>query len=157
MTTMTTTKENAFELGSADRARTGAGAKRWAGRVLSGLAILFLAFDAIAKVLQVPQVMAATTEMGFPASSVLVMGTALLVSVIAYAIPRTSVVGAVLITGYLGGAVAANVRLANPLFSHTLFPIYVAALVWGGLFLRDARVRAMLRSPADEERRTRAH
>jgi hypothetical protein len=72
------------------------------------------------------------------------LGVILLSCVVAYAIPRTSVLGALLLTGYLGGAVATHVRVANPLFSHVLFPTYIAALLWGGLILRDARLRALL-------------
>jgi hypothetical protein len=81
-------------------------------------------------------------------SRVLALGIILSVCVLAYAVPSTSIVGAVLLTGYLGGAVAAHARLLHPLPSHTLFPVYVAALVWGGLFLRDARVRALFRRTA---------
>ena len=113
------------------------------GRVLSALAILFLVFDSVGKLLEVPPVVAGSTALGYPASTVFPIGVILLLCVVTYVIPSTSVLGAVLLTGYLGGAVATHVRVENPLFSHTLFPIYVAVFVWGGLLLRDARVQAL--------------
>jgi hypothetical protein len=123
-----------------------AGSRRalWAGRSVSALAILFLTLDSIGKLLQVPPVVAGSRELGYPASTVFPIGVILLLCVVAYAIPRTSVLGALLLTGYLGGAVATHVRVGNPLFSHTLFPVYFAFFVWGGLVLRDARLRALL-------------
>lgn len=116
----------------------------WAGRVLSGLAILFLTFDAAMKVLKLAPAVEGTTQLGYPASVIVPLGVIQVVCLIVYLIPRTSVLGAVLWTGYLGGAIATHVRLSNPLFSHTLFPIYVAAFLWAGLWLRDPRVRAVL-------------
>lgn len=86
-----------------------------------------------------------TTELGYPASVVLPLGLIQLGCLVVFLVPRTSVLGAILWTGYLGGAIATHVRLENPLFTHQLFPMYVAALLWGGLYLRDARVRALLR------------
>src|SRR5262245_42452043 len=117
----------------------------WTGRILSGLAVSFLLFDSAAKLLEIPPAVAGTKQLGYPAEIVFTLGAILLSCVIVYVIPRTSVVGAVLLTGYLGGAVATHVRVGNPLFSHELFPIYVAAFAWGGLVLRDARLRAFLR------------
>lgn len=116
---------------------------RWAGRVMSGLAILLLTFDALGKVFQLEPVMKGSTELGYPASSIFPLGLVLLGCVVLYAIPRTAALGAILLTGWFGGAIATNVRAGNPLFSHTLFPIYVAAVVWGGLYLRSGRVRAL--------------
>src|SRR5262245_46961769 len=116
----------------------------WAGRVMSGLAVLFLLFDSVGKLLQVKPVIDGTIELGYPVSTVLGLGVTLLICVIAYVIPRTSVLGAVLLTGYLGGAIATHVRVQNPLFTHVLFPIYVAMFIWGGLVLRDVRLRAFL-------------
>jgi hypothetical protein len=116
----------------------------WTSRVLRTLAILFLLFDSVGKLLEVQPVMAGSLELGYPASTIFPIGVILLLCVVAYAIPSTSVLGAVLLTGYLGGAIATHVRVGNPLFSHTLFPIYVALFVWGGLFLGDARLRAFL-------------
>jgi hypothetical protein len=116
----------------------------WAGRVLSGLAVLFLLFDASIKLLQLPVAVEGTSQLGYPESVILGLGLVQLACLIAYLIPRTSVLGAILWTGYLGGAVATHVRVENPLFSHILFPLYVAALLWGGLWLRDRRVRSLL-------------
>jgi DoxX-like family len=114
------------------------------GRVLSGIAILFLAFDASVKLLKPPFAVDATTQLGYPESLIVPLGVIQAVCLIVYAIPRTSVLGAVLWTAYLGGAVATQVRVANPLLSHTLVPVYVAAVLWLGLWLRDVRLRAIL-------------
>ncbi|HVV53068.1 MAG TPA: DoxX family protein [Polyangia bacterium] len=115
----------------------------WTGRVLSGLAAAFLLFDAAMKLILLPPVVKATREVGFSEGSVFGIGATLLVCVAVYLVPRTALVGAVLLTGYLGGAVATNVRIGAPLFTHVLAPIYMAVFVWGGLALRDARVRAL--------------
>ena len=120
---------------------------RTIGRALSGVAIAFLAFDSLGKLLEVGPVMAGSTELGYPAQTVFGIGLTLLLCVAAYAVPATSALGAVLLTGYLGGAVATHVRVGNPLLTHVLFPVYVAAFVWGGLLLRDPRVRALWPSP----------
>jgi hypothetical protein len=116
----------------------------WAGRISSGLGALFLAFDLSLKLLQVPAALEGTTALGYPASVVLPLGIVQLVCLTAYLVPQTSVLGAVLWTGYLGGAIATHVRLQNPLFTHELFPIYVAVLLWLGLWLREPRLRALL-------------
>jgi hypothetical protein len=114
------------------------------GRTLSVIAILFLVLDSTGKLLQVAPVVAGSTALGYPAGTVFPIGIIELLCVLAYGLPSTSVLGALLLTGYLGGAVATHVRVESPLFSHTLFPVYVAAFVWGGLLLREARVRALL-------------
>ncbi|HKO56752.1 MAG TPA: DoxX family protein [Thermoanaerobaculia bacterium] len=114
------------------------------GRVLSGLAVLFLLFDAVGKLMRPAAVIDGTTQLGWPVSVILPLGIIQLVCLTAYLVPHTSFLGAILWTGYLGGAVATHVRIGNPLFSHILFPVYVAALLWGGLWLRDRRVRALL-------------
>jgi hypothetical protein len=119
----------------------------WAGRILGGVAVLFLLFDATMKLLRLPPAVQGTVELGYPESVILGIGLVQLACVVLYAIPRTAIVGAVLLTGYLGGAIATHVRVGNPIFSHVLFPIYVAALVWGALYLRDARVRGLLAPP----------
>ncbi len=116
---------------------------RWTGLALSGLAIAFLLMDASMKLMRLPIVLKTTAELGWPVSSVLALGVVLLGATTLYAIPRTSVLGAVLLTGYLGGAVATHVRIESPLFSHILFGVYIGLLVWGGLYLRDARLRAL--------------
>jgi len=116
----------------------------WTGRVLSGFAVLFMLFDATMKVLELPVAVQGSTQLGYPESVVFGLGIVQLVCLAVYLFPRTSVLGAVLWTGYLGGAVATHVRLGNPLFSHVLFPLYVAAFLWLGLWLRDERLRAVL-------------
>jgi hypothetical protein len=128
--------------------------KRWAGRVLSGFISLFLLFDAGMKLLQLPVAIQGTTQLGYPESVVFWLGVVQLVCLGLYVIPRTALLGAILWTGYLGGAIATHVRLGNPLFSHVLFPLYVAAFLWGGLWLRDARLRALLLGYADTSNRT---
>jgi hypothetical protein len=115
-----------------------------AGRILSGLSIAFLLLDAGMKIAQAPAAVDGTVQLGYPVETILGIGLVQLACLALYAAPRTAVLGALLLTGYLGGAVATHVRVGNPLFSHILFPTYVAALVWGGLYLRDARVRALL-------------
>ena len=114
------------------------------GRILSGLAVAFLGFDAVAKLLASPEAVTATAELGWNADLLGPLAAVQLVLLVLYLVPRTAVLGAILWTGYLGGAVATHVRVADPLFSHVLFPTYVAAFLWGGLWLRDARVRAIL-------------
>jgi DoxX-like family len=116
----------------------------WTGRVLSGLAVLFLLFDAGVKVLQHPMAVQGTVELGYPQGVLVTLGIVQLVCLALYLIPRTAVLGAILWTGYLGGAVATHVRIGHPLFSHVLFPVYVAALLWVGLWLRDERIRTVL-------------
>jgi hypothetical protein len=123
---------------------TGSRKRLWAGRILSGLAIVFLAFDAVAKVLELPPVVEGSLKLGYPASTVFGIGVVLLACVAVHLVPRTAALGAVLLTGHLGGAVATHVRVGDPLFTHALFPIYVAVLIWGGLYLRDPRLRALL-------------
>jgi len=116
----------------------------WAGRIISALAILFLLFDSSGKLLKLAPVVEGTVQLGYPESAILGIGIVELVCLALYVIPRTSIFGAVLLTGFLGGAVATHVRLGNPLFSHVLFPIYLGALVWGGLFLLDGRLRTLV-------------
>jgi hypothetical protein len=111
---------------------------------LSGLAVLFLLWDATMKVLQHPMAMQGTKQAGYPESVVLYLGIVQLVCLVLYLVPRTSVLGAILWTGYLGGAVASHVRIGDPLFSHALFPVYVGALLWLGLWLREPRLHAVL-------------
>ena len=116
----------------------------WAGWIISALAGLFLLFDGLAKVLRLDPAVEGTVQLGYPEGTVFGIGLVLLVCTVIYAVPRTSILGAILLTGYLGGAVATHVRIDSPLFTHTLFPIYVGLLVWGGLLLRDARLRALV-------------
>jgi hypothetical protein len=120
----------------------------WAGRILSGLVVLFLAFDATMKVFALRPAVEGTVRLGYSASTIPVIG---MVEVFCLAVllwPRTAIIGAILWTGYLGGAVATHVRAGSPLFSETLFPIYVAAMLWAGLWLRDRRVSALFADAA---------
>ena len=112
-----------------------------AGRGVTGIISVLLAMDAGIKVFLLGPAVEGTAQLGFPAEIVLPLGLIQVLSLLLYLIPRTSILGAVLWTGYLGGAVATHVRLDNPLFTHTLSPIYVAILLWGGLWLRDRRMR----------------
>lgn len=112
----------------------------WAGRVLTGVPLLFLAFDGIVKFLNVPGVVEASEKIGYHRSTLPLLGAVELLAVLLVSFRRTAPFGAVLVSAYLGGAVATHVRLGDPLFSHTLAPIYFAALIWAGLCLRDERV-----------------
>lgn len=116
----------------------------WAGRILSGIAVAFLLFDVMGKLVRVEPVVRGTVELGYKESAVFTVGVLLLIGVVLYAIPRTSVIGAIYLAAYLGGAVATHYRVGNPLASHVLFPVYVAAFLWGGLALRNARLLALL-------------
>ena len=118
--------------------------RRITGYALTGFVALFLTFDTVLKLLQLAPAMQGTIELGYPANSVLVIGVIELVCLVLYLVPRTSVLGALLLTGYLGGAIATHVRIGSPLLTHILFPIYVALMVWGGLYLRESRLRALL-------------
>lgn len=111
---------------------------------MSGLAAAFLALDGVMKLVKPAPVVQGTLELGYPESSLLAMGVALLASVVLYVWSRTAFLGAILLTGYLGGAVATHVRVDHPLLSHTLFPVYFGVLIWGGLWLRDPHVRELL-------------
>jgi len=118
-----------------------------AGRTLSGLVILFLLFDAGLKLIA-PQVAIRYSPpgLGWPldAPTMYLLGILLLIPTLLYIWPRTAVLGAILITGYLGGAIATHVRIGSPLFSHSLFGVYLGVMLWGGLWLRDANVRALI-------------
>ena len=127
-------------------ARTPSRGAVWTGRALSTLISLLLGFDASMKLLRVAPVMKASMQLGYSAHAVFGIGVVLAVCVALYAIPRTALLGALLLTGYLGGAIATHVRAGDPLFTHVLFPTYVAAVVWAGLVLRDARLKAFLKS-----------
>jgi len=116
----------------------------WVGRVLSGLVVLFLIPDGIVKFIKPAPVVEAFAHVGWPLSLANVLGTLLLACIALYAIPRTSILGAILLTGYLGGAVATHLRAGDPLFSHILFPTYLGVLLWLGLYLRDDRVRVLI-------------
>ncbi|MEK1851946.1 MAG: DoxX family protein [Phyllobacterium sp.] len=118
----------------------------WTGRILSGVVILFMLFDGGIKLVPLDIVMQANAQLGYPDSVNLARGLGVLglVCTILYAMPRTSVLGAILLTGYLGGAIATQLRVGSPVFSHLLFGVYLGLMVWGGLFLRDERMRALI-------------
>ncbi len=116
----------------------------WAGRIAGGLAVLFLLFDSAIKLAQIPPVIESFTRLGYPASLSVAIGTLELICLVVYLIPRVAIFGALLLTGFLGGAVATHVRVQDPLFSHVLFPTYVGILLWAGLWLRNARLRALI-------------
>lgn len=111
--------------------------KVWVGRTFSALAILFLLVDGVMKLINPAPVVEGMIHLGYPLSLTATIAIILLLCVLVYAIPRTAILGAILLTGYLGGAVASQLRVGEPLFSHVLFPVYLSVLIWGGLYLRD--------------------
>jgi hypothetical protein len=120
---------------------------RWlqpAGWAMSGLMILFMLFDSLSKLALERHVVEATRSIGYPLDSIRLLGILCLACTLLYAIPRTAILGAILLTGYLGGAIASKVRIEDPLFSSVLFGVYFGILVWGGLYLRDERLRALI-------------
>lgn len=116
----------------------------WTGRILSSLAVLFLLFDSVIKLTPIAPVRESFERLGYPLSVAVGIGLLELACLALYVIPRTSVLGAILLTGFLGGATATHVRVGDPLVSHVLFPTYIGVLVWGGLFLRDSRLSALV-------------
>jgi hypothetical protein len=116
----------------------------WAGWGMSGLMIAFMLFDSLSKLALERHVVEATARIGYPLEVIRPLGAIALTCTLLYAIPRTAVVGAILLTAYLGGAVASKVRIEDPLFSSVLFGVYFGVLVWGGLYLRDQQLRALL-------------
>ena len=121
----------------------GSKAKIRTAGVLSGIAVLFMLFDSTIHLMAIPPVVEAFNQLGFSINLAVPIAVIELVCVILYLIPQTSVFGAVLLTGYLGGAVAANLRIGTPLLSNVLFPVYIGILAWAGLYLRDARLREL--------------
>jgi hypothetical protein len=117
---------------------------QWIGWGMTGLMMAFLLFDSVSKLLLEQHVVEATTKIGYPLDLIRPLGIICLVCTILYAIPRTSILGAILLTGYLGGAIASKVRIEDPLFSSVLFGFYFGILIWGGLYLRDERLRALI-------------
>jgi hypothetical protein len=116
----------------------------WTGRVLSGTAGAFLILDALGKLVKPEPVVKGTIALGYPENVIGGLGAVLLLATLAYMIPRSAALGVIILTGYLGGAVASQVRVGNPWFSHILFPVYVAILLWAGLYLRNERLRSFL-------------
>jgi DoxX-like family len=117
---------------------------RWAGLILSGVVTLFLLLDGAMKLVPLDVVTETSAQLGLGAHLARPLGIITLACTILYAIPRTSVLGAILLTGYMGGAIATHVRAGSPLFSHVLFGVYLGLMIWGGLYLRDDRVRALI-------------
>jgi hypothetical protein len=113
----------------------------WSGRIISALVVIFLLFDSTIKVLKLAAAVEGTVQAGYPATTVQPIGIVLLVCILLYVVPRTSILGAILLTGYLGGATATMVRISNPWF---LFPVVVGVLAWLGIFLRDERLRTLI-------------
>ena len=120
----------------------------WTGRTLSTLVVLFLLFDSITKIMKEPHVIAASAQLGFSAGKIVGIGVILLVCTILYSIPRTAILGAILLTGYLGGAVEVQYHIGNPIFE-TVFPVIFSSLAWLGIYVREPRLRALvpLRTP----------
>ena len=118
----------------------------WLGRVLSGLVILFMLFDGAIKLVPWPVVTETMDRIGYGSSEMLAraLGVITVACTVLYAVPPTSILGAILLTGYLGGAMASHVRIGSPLFSHVLFGFYLGLMVWGGLWLRDRRLRTLI-------------
>ena len=129
---------------------TAAKAAPWRRRLglgLSVLATLFFLLDASGKLLQVEPVMKGTVELGWPISAVIPLGLLLIVGAVLYIVPRTSVLGAIYLTGFLGGAIATHYRIGSPLLTHVLFGVYVAAIMWSGLVLRYPALLAAVIAP----------
>ena len=116
----------------------------WSGRLVSGLPIAFLIFDGVIKLLNIVPVTESFVRLGYRPTVSIAIGVLELVCVMVYVIPRSAIAGAVLLTGYLGGAIATHLRVGDPLLTHVFFPLYVGALLWVGLLLRDQRLRALL-------------
>ncbi len=115
--------------------------KLWTARVMGALVILFMLMDSIFKLIPNDMVTVGTVELGYQVHHIPVLGTLGLLSILLFAIPRTQVPGAILLTGYFGGAIATHLRLDNPLFSHILFPVYLAVLAWGSIWLKNQKIR----------------
>lgn len=116
----------------------------WTSRILWTAAVLFMLLDTGIKLMRDSHAVEGTTRLGYPDSTVQLLGIIEAVCLVLYLIPRTSILGMVLLTGYFGGAVATHVRLENPLFSHVLFSVYIALMMWGSLYLREPRLQELL-------------
>jgi DoxX-like family len=116
---------------------------RWAGIIISGIVVLFLLVDGAIKLIPLDIVVQTSEQLGIPTHLARTLGVLTLACTILYAVPRTSMLGAVLLTGYLGGAIYTHLRAGSPMLTHTLFGVYLGVLIWGGLYLRDERVRAI--------------
>jgi len=137
------TTQTLVNRGAADEGRVISAKQLWAGRIVSGLAVLFLLWDGVMKLLKPAVVVRATRDLGYPESDIVGIGLVLLACTLLYLLPRTSILGAILLTGYFGGAVASQVRVEASLFN-VVFAFAFGCLVWGGLWLRDIRIRTFL-------------
>jgi len=115
-----------------------------AGIAVSALPVLFLLFDCVIKLIKIQPVVESFAQLGYPDTLARSIGLLELACLALYLLPRTAILGAIVLTGFLGGAIATHLRIADPLFSHVLFPAYVGILVWGGVFLRDDTLRTLL-------------
>jgi hypothetical protein len=116
----------------------------WAGRIISGIVILFLLVDGGIKLVPIEAVITTSRELAIPEHLARTLGVLTLIGTLLYAWPRTSVLGAILLTGVMGGAIATHLRVGSPVFTHLLFGLYLGMLAWGGLYLRDPRLRAVM-------------
>jgi len=116
----------------------------WAGRTISAVIVLLLVLDGVMKFFKPKPVVDAFAHLGIPIELDFAIGTLLLLCTLLYAVPATSILGAILLTGYLGGAVMSHLRAGDPLFTHVLFPTYLGSLIWLGLYLRDRRLRVLV-------------
>ena len=119
-------------------------AKVWTGRIMGGIVILFMLMDSVFKFIVNEEVIKGTTDLGFGVHHLPILGTLGLIATLLYIIPRTEILGAILLTGYWGGAIATHVRMDNPLFTHILFPVYLAILAWGALWIKNERLRSLI-------------
>jgi hypothetical protein len=119
-------------------------AKVWTGRTMGGIVILFMLMDSIFKFIVNDEVIKGTTDLGFQVHHLPIMGTLGLIATLLYIYPRTEIIGALLLTGYWGGAIATHVRMDNPLFTHILFPVYLGILAWGALWIKNERLRKLI-------------
>jgi hypothetical protein len=116
----------------------------WAGRITTGLIVAFLLFDAVIHLMKPAPVVDAFAKLGFPIRLAVPLGLIELVCILLYVIPRSSILGAILLTGYLGGAIAIQLPTGNSLFGEVLFPVYIGVILWGGIYLRDERLRMLI-------------
>ena len=135
---MTTTIETSVNAPAVSKGRL------WTARIMGGLVIAFMLMDSIFKLIPNETVTAGTVELGYQAHHIPILGVLGFISIVLFTIPRTQILGAILLTGYFGGAIATHVRLDNPLFSHILFPVYLAVLAWGSLWLKNERLRQLI-------------
>lgn len=118
--------------------------RQWTGRCMSALVVVFLLFDSAIKLADLPVVGDTLVELGYPRNLSQPLGVVTLLATLTYALPRTAALGAILLTGLLGGSIAAHLRVGSPILSHLLFGLYLGVMTWGGLYLRDARLVSLL-------------